>query len=114
MSCPWSSGAFLRCRASHSRLATPCSPPFPHTTSTHDMAWEVVRSCHGLDNTGRECEVIQDFPGNPDVWLSFLVFIFSPEAVGLVSAKGALYRRFPVDGEGWLQTQGKSLPIRCL
>lgn len=30
----------------------------------------------------------QDFLGNQDVWLSFLFFIFYPETVGFVSARG--------------------------
>lgn len=58
------------------------------------MACEVVRSRRSLDNTGWECSVIQDFPGNQEVWPSFSFFIFIVETVGLVSVNGAPYRSF--------------------
>lgn len=72
----------------------PLTPHHSLTRQEHNMACEVVRSHHSLDDMGRECWVIQDFPGNQEVWLSFSFFIFFVETVGLVSASGVPYRRF--------------------
>lgn len=70
----------------------------PHVSSLHKrtehFAWHLGESPSSGQHR-QVCSVIQDFPGNQDVQLPFLFFIFYPETVGFTSAKG-------VFAEGWL------------
>ncbi|VCW50378.1 unnamed protein product [Gulo gulo] len=81
----------------------------PHhslTRQEHNMACEVVRSRHSLDDTGRECSVIQDFPGK-------FHFPFSSSLWKLWvwgQPTGLLIEGSFGNGECWLQRWGNHCP----